>query len=151
MKRNETKRNATFVCDKLVVSSCNGHGVERYRRLRHIVRAPIHGILKTYVFKYYIFQHDVDINSHTVHIWKLPVLGSYLVNTASQLLILSNGCRDLSPGVKLTIHMHLVPRLRMYGAKPQLSQYDFMAWCFIKRCIRIYCAILNQIARISRV
>jgi hypothetical protein len=36
------------------------------------------------------------------------------------------------PGVKLTIHLHLVPRSRMRGAIPPLPQYVFMAWCLVK-------------------
>jgi hypothetical protein len=31
-------------------------------------------------------------------------------------------------GVKLIIHLHLVPRLRMSGTKPLLLRYAFMAW-----------------------
>jgi len=38
----------------------------------------------------------------------------------------------LSPGVKLTTHFHLRPRLRMHGIVPSLPQYDFMAWCLVK-------------------
>jgi hypothetical protein len=33
------------------------------------------------------------------------------------------------PGVKLTTHLHLVPRSRMRGAIPPLLQYVFMARC----------------------
>jgi hypothetical protein len=35
-------------------------------------------------------------------------------------------------GIKLTIHLHLVPRPRMCGAMPPLTQYIFMAWCLVK-------------------
>jgi hypothetical protein len=35
--------------------------------------------------------------------------------------------------VELTIHLHLVPRLRMPGAIPPLPQYIFMAWCLVKQ------------------
>jgi hypothetical protein len=35
-------------------------------------------------------------------------------------------------GVKLTAHLHLVPRLRMYGAIPLLPQYVFMVWYLVK-------------------
>jgi hypothetical protein len=37
-----------------------------------------------------------------------------------------------SRGVKLTIHLHVVLRSRMRGAIPPLTQYAFMAWCFVK-------------------
>jgi hypothetical protein len=36
------------------------------------------------------------------------------------------------PGMKLTAHLHLVPRSRKRGAVPPLAQYVFMAWCLIK-------------------
>jgi hypothetical protein len=36
-------------------------------------------------------------------------------------------------GVKLTTHLHLVPRSRMRGAIPPLPQYAFMAWCSVKK------------------
>jgi hypothetical protein len=35
-------------------------------------------------------------------------------------------------GVKLTTHLHLVPRSRMCGAIPPLPQYAFMASCLVK-------------------
>jgi hypothetical protein len=35
-------------------------------------------------------------------------------------------------GVKLTTHLHLVPRSRMCGAIPPLPQYVFMAWSLVK-------------------
>jgi hypothetical protein len=34
--------------------------------------------------------------------------------------------------VKLTTHLHLVPRSRLRGAIPPLPQYVFMAWCLVK-------------------
>jgi hypothetical protein len=34
--------------------------------------------------------------------------------------------------VKLTTHLHLVPRSRMRGATPPLSQYVLKAWCLAK-------------------
>jgi len=40
-------------------------------------------------------------------------------------------------GVKLTTHLHLLPKLRMCGATPALLQYVFMAWCLIKQGIRL--------------
>jgi hypothetical protein len=41
---------------------------------------------------------------------------------------LSNGCQGLFPrGLKLTTHLRLVPRSRMHGAIPPLTQYAFMA------------------------
>jgi hypothetical protein len=33
-------------------------------------------------------------------------------------------------GVKLTSHIHVVPRLSIRGAIPPLPQYVFMAWCY---------------------
>jgi hypothetical protein len=35
-------------------------------------------------------------------------------------------------GVKLTTHLHLVPRPRMRGAIPPLTQYVLMVWCLVK-------------------
>jgi hypothetical protein len=35
-------------------------------------------------------------------------------------------------GVKLTTQLHLVPRLRMRGAMPSLTQHFFMEFCLIK-------------------
>jgi hypothetical protein len=43
-----------------------------------------------------------------------------------------------APGVKLTTHLHLVPRSRMLGAMPPLPQYAFMAWRSIKAQGQIY-------------
>jgi hypothetical protein len=34
--------------------------------------------------------------------------------------------------MKLTTHLHLVPRSRMRGAISPLPQYVFMAWCLVK-------------------
>jgi hypothetical protein len=45
-------------------------------------------------------------------------------------LALIPGLSDL--GVKLTIHLHLLPRFRMRGAIPPLSQYVFVAWYLVK-------------------
>jgi hypothetical protein len=36
-------------------------------------------------------------------------------------------------GVKLTTHLHLVPRSRMRRAIPPLLQHTFMAWCSVKK------------------
>jgi hypothetical protein len=36
-------------------------------------------------------------------------------------------------GVKLTTHLHLVPRSRMRRDIPSLPQYAFMAWCSVKK------------------
>jgi len=33
--------------------------------------------------------------------------------------------------MKMTTHLHLVPRLKMSGAVPHLSQYIFMAWWLV--------------------
>jgi hypothetical protein len=34
--------------------------------------------------------------------------------------------------MKLTTHLHLVPRSRMRGSIPPLPQYVFMEWCLVK-------------------
>jgi hypothetical protein len=34
--------------------------------------------------------------------------------------------------VKLTTHLHLVPKSRMRGAIHPLPQYVFMVWCLVK-------------------
>jgi hypothetical protein len=36
------------------------------------------------------------------------------------------------PGMKLTTHLHIVPRSRMCGAIPPFPQYVFLAWCLVK-------------------
>jgi hypothetical protein len=41
-------------------------------------------------------------------------------------------------GVKLTTHLNLVLRSRMYGAIPPLPQYAFMAWCPVKAQGNLY-------------
>jgi hypothetical protein len=51
---------------------------------------------------------------------------------------LSNGYQGLfhwvlsGRGVKLTTHLHIVPRSRMREAIPPLPQYVSMAWCLVK-------------------
>jgi len=40
--------------------------------------------------------------------------------------------------MKLTTNLHLVPRLRMHGAIPQLPQYALMAWCSVKAQRQLY-------------
>jgi hypothetical protein len=35
--------------------------------------------------------------------------------------------------LKLTTHLHLVPKSRMHGAIPPLPQYAFTAWCSVKK------------------
>jgi len=35
-------------------------------------------------------------------------------------------------GMKLTTHLHLVPRSRMHGAIPTFPQYPLMAWSLVK-------------------
>jgi hypothetical protein len=34
--------------------------------------------------------------------------------------------------MRLTTHVHLVPRLRMHGVLPPLPDYVFMAWWLVK-------------------
>jgi hypothetical protein len=52
--------------------------------------------------------------------------------------LLSSGYQGLFPwgksgrGVKLTTHLHLVPRSRMHGAIPSFPQYTFISWCSYK-------------------
>jgi hypothetical protein len=43
----------------------------------------------------------------------------------------TGGWKQSGQGVKLTTHLHLVPRSGMRGAIPPLSQYVFMAWCLV--------------------
>jgi hypothetical protein len=70
-------------------------------------------------------------------------LGIFLFTTASRSALgptypLSNGTREFFPwvssgrGVKLTTHLHLVPRSRMRGSIPPLANI-FVAWCLVKR------------------
>jgi hypothetical protein len=47
-------------------------------------------------------------------------------------------------GVNLTIHLHLVPRLRMQGAISLFPQYVFMAWCLIKQEMRFHGVVLSK-------
>jgi hypothetical protein len=47
------------------------------------------------------------------------------------------------PGVKLTTHLHVLPRLRMRGGIPSLPQCIFMALCFIKQEIRLHGVVLS--------
>jgi len=42
-------------------------------------------------------------------------------------------------GVKLTTHLHLVPRSRMCGALSPLPPYFSMAWCLVKYRIHLRC------------
>jgi hypothetical protein len=65
----------------------------------------------------------------------------HLVQTSSMTPppdLLSNENWGLSPRkqsgrtMKLTTHLHLVPRLKMREAVPPLLQYVFIAWCLIK-------------------
>jgi len=41
--------------------------------------------------------------------------------------------------VKLTTHLHLVPRLSMRGAVPPRPHDIFMAWCLVKHRNKLYC------------
>jgi hypothetical protein len=44
----------------------------------------------------------------------------------------TRGWEQSGRGVKLTTHLHLVPKSRMHGAILPLLQYVFMAWCLVK-------------------
>jgi len=44
--------------------------------------------------------------------------------------------------VKLTTHLHLVPRLKMRGAIHALPQYSFMTWCLVKAQGQLYFTFL---------
>jgi hypothetical protein len=47
--------------------------------------------------------------------------------------LLSNGYQGLFPwGMKLTTHVHLMPKSIMRGAILSLPQYNSMAWCSMK-------------------
>jgi hypothetical protein len=48
------------------------------------------------------------------------------------------GTRGSFPGMKLTTHIHLVPRSRLRGAIPPLPHYAFMAWCSVKARKQLY-------------
>jgi hypothetical protein len=71
--------------------------------------------------------------------WRLPSL-------------LSKGYQGLFPwgwsgrSVKLTAHLHLVPRSRMRGAIPPLLQHAFTAWCSVKaqRQPYLYLSLLHN-------
>jgi hypothetical protein len=58
--------------------------------------------------------------------------------------LLSNGYRGIFPQrlsgrrVNLSIHLHLVPKLRMRGAILSLPQYVFMVWCLVKQEISLH-------------
>jgi len=41
-------------------------------------------------------------------------------------------------GVKLTTHLHVMPRSRMYGLIPPLPQYASMAWCLVEVQEQLY-------------
>jgi hypothetical protein len=51
--------------------------------------------------------------------------------------LLSNGCQGFLPwglsgwGVRLTTHLHLVPRSKNEWSYTSTSQYAFMAWCLV--------------------
>jgi hypothetical protein len=63
----------------------------------------------------------------------------------------SMGNRSSFPGdktagvVKLTTYLHLVPRSRMGGAIPPITQYASIAWCSVKAQIKFYLFIHDQI------
>jgi hypothetical protein len=50
----------------------------------------------------------------------------------------------LSLGLKLTTQLHLLPRLRIHGATPPLSQYVFTAWYLIKQHIHLHDMVLKD-------
>jgi hypothetical protein len=55
------------------------------------------------------------------------------------------GTRGSFPrGVKLTAHLHLVPRSRMRGAIPPLPQYALLVWCSVKVQGQFYIYLNNQ-------
>jgi len=81
----------------------------------------------------------------------LNVLFAYLITISNNIITVlrphrlwdppslrSNGYQGLFPlgqrgrGVKLTTHLHPVPRSRVHGILPPLPQNDFMAWCSVK-------------------
>jgi hypothetical protein len=57
-----------------------------------------------------------------------PPLPDRLWNSLS---LLSSRYRD----VKMTTHLHLVPRLRMRGDIPPFPQYVFMAWFLVNHML----------------
>jgi hypothetical protein len=58
----------------------------------------------------------------------------FLFTTASYPM----GTGGLGWAMKLTTHLHLVPRSRMHGAIPPLPQYAFMVWCSVKTQGQLY-------------
>jgi hypothetical protein len=46
-------------------------------------------------------------------------------------------------GMKLTTHLHHIPRLRMRGSVSLLSQYVFRAWCLISHRPRLHDVVLS--------
>jgi hypothetical protein len=56
---------------------------------------------------------------------------------------LSSGGK-VAGGMKLTAHLHLVPRLIMHGFIPPLLQYAFMKWCLIKQDICFHGMVLSE-------
>jgi hypothetical protein len=44
---------------------------------------------------------------------------------------------SLSPGVKLTTHLHLVPRLRKLGDYTSTTPYVSMACCLVVFCLKV--------------
>jgi hypothetical protein len=44
----------------------------------------------------------------------------------------------LPQGVKLTTHLHLVPKSRKHGAMPLLPKYAFVAWYLVKLQGKLY-------------
>jgi hypothetical protein len=66
--------------------------------------------------------------------WRIGVLG-FDSRRGLRIFLFTTTYRTalgLGRGVKLTIHLLLVPRSRMRGAIPPLLQYVFMAWCLVK-------------------
>jgi hypothetical protein len=52
--------------------------------------------------------------------------------------------------VRLTTHLHLVPRLRKHGVVPPLPQYVFMVWCVVKhRDVYLYLSTCGMVFILS--
>jgi len=70
------------------------------------------------------------------------MMGIFLFTTASTLALMPTQPptewipraltpRKKWPGMKVTTHLYLAPRLRMQGTMLPLPQYTFMVWCLI--------------------
>jgi hypothetical protein len=76
-------------------------------------------------------QQGLEFFSSPLHpdwLWGLYPLGTRI-----------SFCGDkVAQSVKLIIHLHLVPRSRMFGAISPLPHYALMVWCSVKAQEQLY-------------